>query len=324
LRRRILFSAGQSVQIVPYEFINAERLRYGHYPVLDTILYRWTRRIEETLFEQVGVEVYAGASVFEEMKFSTFYATLRRPRPIYFFELEPQPGLGLFVVDNRFSAFCLREGGRSGGGREEIKLTPANQERLQRIVQELLADFAQCWQDVAPVSCRLRKLTTYPFRARILNPYENCFVAQIALAGRNISSRLTWCLPRPMLEALLPALSERTVIPPVQPGAQSGERPSAETVLHWLNYGVQVRVGQMSVADAARRISVGAVVPLQVEPGSRAVVEVEGTPVLRASLGEVDGRFAFKVEGPYEPPVRSALADPARFQPLRWPEVSAE
>lgn len=317
-----------TVQIVPYDFINAERLRFGRYPVLDTILYRWTRRIEETLFEQVGVEVYAGASVFEEMKFSTFYATLRRPRPIYFFGMEPLQGTGLFVVDNRFSAFCLRQSrsqGRSQGGTPgEVKLTPANQERLQRIVQELLTDFAQCWQDVEDVQARLRKVTTYPFRARILNPYESCLVAQIHLAGHNISSRLTWCLPRPMLEPLLPALREHTVIPPVQMEAHAAERPSEATVLRWLNYGVQVRVGQMSIADAAQQLEVGAVVPLQVEADSRAVVEVEGTPVLRASLGEVEGHFAFKVEGSYEPPVRTALADPARFRPVRWPEASAD
>ena len=85
------------MHIAPYDFIDAERLQYGRYPVLDTILYRWTRRVEETLFEQVGVEAYAGASVFEEMRFSTFFATLRRPRPIYFFELAPLDGTSLFA-----------------------------------------------------------------------------------------------------------------------------------------------------------------------------------------------------------------------------------
>jgi len=312
------------VHIAPYEYINAERLRFGRYPVLDTILYRWARRIEETLFEQAGVEVYAGASVFEEMKFSTFYATLRRPRPIYFVTMEPLPGMGLFVADNRFSAFCLRRASGPADEAGEVKLTPANQARLQGVVQALLADFAQCWQDVEPVSPHLRKITTYPFRARILNPYENCLVAQIHLAGHNISSRLTWCLPRPMLEALLPRLRESTVIPPVLSEGQEPEQPSEATVLHWLNYGVQVRVGQVSVADAAEQLAVGAVVPLRVEPGSRAVVEVEGTAVLRASVGEVEGHYAFKVEGVYEPPSRSAVADPARFQPLRWPAAPAE
>jgi flagellar motor switch protein FliM len=313
------------VNIVPYDFINAERLRFGHYPVLDAILYRWTRRIEETLFEQAGVEVYAGASVFEEMKFSTFYGTLRHPRPIYFFAMEPLPGQGLFVVDNRFSAFCLRRPASLRDRAAEVKLTPANQERLQRVVQALLADFAACWQDVRPVTTHLRKITTYPFRARILNPYENCLVAQIHLAGHNISSRLTWCLPRPMLESVLARLAERTVIPPVQPELHSAERPSEATVLRWLNYGVRLRMGQVTVADAAESLAVGAVMPLQVESGSRAVVEVEGTPVLRASVGEVDGRYAFKVEGLYAPPAaRSALADPQRFHPLRWPEARSD
>ena len=310
------------MDIAPYAFDDAERLRFGRYPVLDTILYRWARRIEETLFEQAGVEVYAGASVFEEMRFSAFYATLRRPRPIYFFAMEPLQGTGLFVVDNRFSAFCLRRS--AGGSGREVKLTPSNQARLQRIVQSLLSDFAQCWRDVAPMTARLRKITTYPFRARILNSHEKCLVAQIHLAGHNISARLTWCLPRSMLEPVAEPLRESRVIPPVQMGAEGAERPSADTVLRWLDYGVQLRMGQLSVADAAERLAVGAVVPLRVEPNHRAVVEVEGRPVLQASVGEVEGRFAFKVEGAYVPPGRGTLADPAAFRPVHWPEAPAE
>lgn len=310
------------MHIVPYHYENAERLRYGRFPGLDTIVYRWTRRIEETLFEQAHVEVYAGASVFEEMKFATFHSMLRRPRPIYFLELEPLPGMGLFVVDNRFSAFCLSQG-EDGTGADRT-LTPTNQERLQRVVQALLADFARGWKDVQPVTARLRKITTYPFRARILNPYENCLVAQIHLAGRNISSRLTWCLPRPMLEPVLERLQSYTVIPPVQSETPQAGSPSEETVIGWLNYGVQVRMGQISLATAAEHLAEGAVVPLQVEPGRGAVVEVEGLPVLRAAMGEVDGHFAFQVQGIYEPPSRTALADPSRFQPLQWPTARAE
>lgn len=326
------------MHIVPYEYLDAERLRFGRYPVLDAILYRWMRRIEETLFERAGVEVYAGASVFEEMKFATFYGTLRRPRPIYFFALEPLPGTGLFVVDNRFSAFCLRQdapraaaggagqgsAGQAGAAPGAATLTPANQARLQRVVQELLADFGRCWADVEAVQPRLRKITTYPFRARILNPYENCLVAQIHLAGHHISSRLTWCLPVPMLEPLLERLRERRVIPPVQLPAGGAGHPSEATVLRWLNYGVQVRVGQLSIADAIERLEVGAVMPLQGAASGEAVVEVEGTPVLRASLGDVGGRYAFRVEGALAPPEPAVLADPTRFRPLRWREASSD
>jgi len=306
------------VQIVPYEYIDAERLQFGHYPVLDTILYRWTRRVEETLFEQVGVEAYAGASVFEEMRFSTFFATLRRPRPIYFFDLAPLEGTSLFVVDNRFAAFCLRHGRGAGN---EAKLTPVNQARLQRVVQVLLADFAACWADVYGVTARLRKVTTYPFRARVRNPHESCLVAQIHLAGRNLSSRFTWCLPRQMLEPVLDRLRESTVIPPLQMDV-GGERLAKSSVLRWLNYGVQVRMGQMSIAEAASGLAVGAVLPLEAEAGP--VVEVEGRPVLRASVGQVEGHYAFHVEGAYEPPQRSQLVDPRRFRPLEWPDATAE
>jgi flagellar motor switch protein FliM len=265
--------------------------------------------------------------VFEEMRFAEFYAGLRRPRPIYFVELAPLPGQGLLLVDNRFSAFCLRDRLPPEGSAGGVRLTPANQTRLQRVVQALLRDFDRSWADVHPVRAHLRKITTYPFRARILNPYESCLVAQIHLAGRNVSARLTWCLPRVMLEPVLPALRGGAVLPPLLPPslqeAQAAEPPGRETVLNWLSYGLQLRMGQLTVGATARHLAVGAVMPLRVEPGNAAVVELEGRPVLRATPGAVEGRYAFRVDATYEEP-GGPIADPTRFRPLRWRSAPGE
>ena len=116
--------------IEPYAFSEAERIRYGGFPVLDTILYRWARKIEETLFDQFRIELYAGCSVVEEMKFSAFFGSLKSARPIYFIELVPLPGHGLFVLDNRFARICLNGDSEQDGGQ---KLTPENQEQMQHI-----------------------------------------------------------------------------------------------------------------------------------------------------------------------------------------------
>ena len=60
-----------------YTFSEVERIRYGRFPVLDTVLYRWARKIEETLFDHFHTELYAGSSVVEEMKFSAFFGSLK-------------------------------------------------------------------------------------------------------------------------------------------------------------------------------------------------------------------------------------------------------
>lgn len=317
-----------SVNIVPYTFINAERLRYGRHPALDTVFYRWTRRIEETLYKSAGVEVYAGASVVEEMKFSAFFSMLKQPRPIYFFTLSPLGGQGLLVFDNRFTAFCLRLAQGETRVRVESKLSPKNQGRLQRVVQRLTEDFDRCWAgihpDVEQVKTRLNKITTLPFRARIVNPYENCMVAQVHLSGRGISSRILWCLPSKNLQPLLSGLERRNVIPPEGLEDQPGERIDPERLLEHLRYGFQVRMGQVDLSGLSAPLDVGQVIPVKDEGAGRAVVELEGDPTLMAEVGRVDERMSIKIDRKYVPPPPTHQADPARFQPIRWPEATTE
>ena len=312
------------MNISPYDFGDCERLRFGKYPVLDTVFYRWARRIEETLFEQVRVEVYAGASTVEEMKFASFYATLRHARPMYFFSMAPFHGTGLFMVDNRFSAFCLTQQGGRSGGEDGGKLNRENQRRLQGVVQALLKDFDACWADLHEVQTHLTKVTTYPFRARILNPYEPCLVAQVHLSGRNLSARLTWCLPRTLLEPVLPKLQNVTVIPPLGMERRPGDRLDPSLLMEKLHFGVQVTMGQVDLGSSPGGIGVGDVLPLKGGTTDDAVISLEGHPSLTAAVGRVEGQYAVKVQGRYPPPQPSRRIDPSKFQPMQWPASKAE
>jgi len=314
---------GPDMDIRPYTYANAERLQFGAFPVLDAVLNRWARRTEETLFDLLRTELYAGASVFEEMKFGSFYASLKRPRPIYTFSLEPFRGRGLLVLDNRFSHFCLDPRGTRGDAAG--RLGPQNHQRLQRVVQRMMADFDACWRDVEPVHARLHKLSTYLFRARILNPYERCLVAQIHLSGEGVSSRLTWCLPRVMLEPLLHRLRSRRVIPPVGlPAEGESEGPGERTALaERLGYRLRVSLGRIGPEQAARGLHVGSVIPLQNDAQGNAVLSVHDAPMLVGRVGEVQGRYAVEITAPYAAPPRLPLPSAAAFHPIRWPEIPA-
>jgi len=309
-------------EISAYRFNDAERLQFGRYPTLDAVFARWGRRIEETLFEEANVEVYAGASVVEEMRFASFFGILNRPRPIYFIGLEPFEGTGLFAVDNRFSAFCLLQAnGEDEPPASSPRLSPNNQMRLQKIVQRLMSDFDESWRGVHPdVHTHLRKITTYPFRARILNPYEYCLVAQIHLSGHEISSRLTWCFPRSMLSPILPQMMENRVIPP--PSLEHHEAAlDRDTLLETMRFPMRARMGQVGVAKALRDLRVGEIVPLEQTIGIDAVVEVNGQPLMVASVGEVEGRTALKIKGGYEEARPSPLRREDEFTPIFFPEA---
>jgi flagellar motor switch protein FliM len=307
------------VTIEAYSFSEAERIRYGRYPVLDTVLYRWARKIEETLFEHFRIELYAGSSVADEMKFSTFYGSLKAPRPIYLFELEPFRGQALFVLDNRFANLCLNPG-LAGEGVQ--RLSPENHERLQRVVQQMMSDFEQSWANVLEVKAHLKKVTTYLFRARILNPYEPCLVAQIHLSGAEASSRLTWCFPRIMLESALQRLGPQRVVPSPYAERIPDAQVDSDQLLDQTAYQVRVDLGSLDYRKARHGLRVGTVLPLVSEVGAEAIIKVNGAPLLVGNVGEIQGRYAVKVTGTYAKRRQALLQDSTAFRPIHWPETS--
>ena len=310
------------VEYTPYTFLDAERLRFGRYPLLDIAGYRWARRIEETLYDETGVEVYTGASTFEEMRFSTFFQTLRNPRPIYFFSLEDMPAQGLLVVDNRFSTFCLtrRVQRQLTATQDTVRLTPENQERLQQVVTRLMGDFDKSWEGIQPVRSQLRRMTTHPFRARVLGPYEPCLVAQIHLSGRGLSSRVTLCIPRVMLEPFVEQLRNRKVLPPLNPHEGPLRHFQAGEVLGLSRFHVPVQMGRIDPEHLLAPLKEGDVLPLNNAAEGQALLTLGGEPVLRASVGNLEDRLALRLEGRYVPPAqKKSPPDPAQFKPMQWP-----
>jgi len=307
------------VNIHAFTFENADRLQMGAYPVLDVVLQRWARSLENTLFERFGLEVYAGASVWEDMRFSAFHASLKEPRPVYLFGLEPHPSQGLLVLDNLFAGLCL-SGGRGG----PAKLTPDNHQKLDQVAQDMARSFDRAWEDIAPIKTRLDKITTYLFRARVVNHFEPCLVAHVHLSGQGFSSRLSWCLPRVMLESLLPKLEQTRVIPPVSPlspkRSLNPQKPLDQSQVR-----LTVDVGNMITIPAKTPLVKGAVFALHGAEGAapgQVIVRLNGKPVLSGELGDSQGQMALRVTGPAtSAPPKKVLPAHTPFRPTSWPRA---
>jgi flagellar motor switch protein FliM len=307
----------KDVQIESYHFGDAERLRYGKYPALDAVMSRWARGLEDAMFGTLRQEAYAGASVVEEMRFADFFRSLKRPRPIYLFSLHPYAGQSLLVLDNRFANACLDVSGGKTEHPDRLRLTPENQPQVQRVVQVLLERLESAWADVEPVRAQLAKVTTYLFRARVLNAFDPCLVAQLHLSGDRFSARIMLCLPKYMLTPVLERLQQQPVVPPVSTsGPDTIVTP--EQVLGQASYDVTASLGNLFTPLDQRSFQVGSVLPLMRSAAGDVVLEVGGTPLLVGEAGESGGRLAVRVTGAYCPPPRAPSAPPP-FQPVEWP-----
>ena len=323
----------ERVKAAPYLFSDVDQLTFGRFPVLDTVMQRWARRMEDTLFERYQFELYAGVSTVQELKFGQFFASLRYARPIYFFEMLPLQGSGLLVLDDRLPALVLapersrdapteamRQGTAPQGGFVRY-LHAANQLRLQRVVQTLLHDLDRAWADVHRVETRIRRLTTHLFRARLLHPHERCLTVQVHFSGKQGTASLRWCVPSVLLDPVLPERRNGPPreIPPLTRGqtpfplADPGERVGR--LLRRTRYPLRVTLDGPRL-DAGTALRVGTVLPLGVSmPSSplRARLELADTVLLEGTPGVFEGRRAFEVFGA----PRQQEAVPSRTDPFR-------
>ena len=311
---------GEAVQIQTYQFGDAERLRFGKYPLLDTVLSRWARGIEEAVFTHLRVEVYVGASVVEEMRFAEFFRSLKHARPVYLFTCEPFPGQGMFVLDNRFANACLHgTDAGEGEGQDKLQVTEGNQDRLQRVTQALMERFDAAWDGIEPVHTHLEKVTTYLFRARMYHAYEQCLVAQLHLSGDKLSARLMVCVPKFMLAPAIERAARHPVIPAVAPAALPNEA-TVQGVLGTVAYDVTASVGTVTLALNPETFRVGQVLSLSRPAEGDIVLEVNGTPALVGEVGDSAGRYAVRVTGTFRDTAKKA-PEPAPFKPLTWPKA---
>ena len=198
---------------IEYKPIELAETKYstGRFHLMDVVVRRWSSLIQETLYERIGVMFDVSVQNVEQHRFEEFFKSISK-QPIYIFETHNQ-SRGLFLVDNSFfNVYVLKsyseeiaadpkeeknEGGLVGGLYDTIKkeitsagsnmedgkvlkrhslvqLMKEHQKSLLALVRPMITDFEKSWLNIAPVELNLNRVTIYPYRAKVMLPYEYC------------------------------------------------------------------------------------------------------------------------------------------------------
>jgi len=87
-----------------------------------------------------------------------------------------------------------------------------HQKDLLALVQPMIEDFEKSWLNIADVELNLNRVTIYPQRAKVMLPYEYCFVGSVRLSVQDIQSEILLCLPSSGVDPLLSHLENKKVI----------------------------------------------------------------------------------------------------------------
>ena len=329
----------------------------GRFHLMDVVVRRWSSLIQETLYERIGVMFDVSVQNVEQHRFEEFFSSISK-QPIYIFETHNQ-SRGLFLVDNAFfNVYVLKSyseevatdpegehtnGGFVGGLYDAIKkevtsleskivngkvlnrhslvqLMREHQKSLLALVRPMITDFERSWLNIAQVELNLNRVTIYPYRAKVMLPYEYCLVFCIKLSSGKFNSNFTLCLPLTGIDSLLTPIEKKKLIEP-----ESMEYYFPHVKKHFndlldnMEYSVVAELGSTDLTVTHGKLEEGQVLPLENRDGN-VTIRINGTPVLKGATGESDGNYSVRVIRGIDDKKPSSIQQNREFKQAAWAE----
>ena len=329
----------------------------GRFHLLDVVVRRWSSLIQETLYEKIGVMFDVSVQNVEQYRFEEFFNSISK-QPIYIFETLNQ-SRGLFLVDNSFfNVYVLKsyseeiatdsdadqsDNGVVGGLYEKIKnevtnevkniaagevlnrqslvqLMREHQKSLLALVRPMISDFEKSWLNIAPVELNLNRVTIYPYRAKVMLPYEYCLVFSIKLSSGKLNSNFSLCLPLTGIDPLHTPIEKKKLIEP-----ESMEYYFPHVKKHFndmldnMEYSVVAELGTTDLSGVKGKLEEGQVLPLESRDGT-VTIRINGSPVLKGTTGESDGNYSVRVIRGVEDKKPSSIQQNREFKKATWAE----
>lgn len=313
-------------QIEPHSIIESFVV-LGPYPYLDIVIRRWAYLLESTLFDCLGIIFEVEAANVEQMRFDAFSQTVGPHQAIYVFQAEKLPGSCLLLVDNKFAHACLLNSlqDRLSDQPDHLpEITIERQEQLLSVLKQLIRDFERSWQGIASIQLQFQKMVTHRFRAKVIPPFEKCFITKLTVHSHGFDAQIILCFPYLTLDAILQSFPQRKILPPETVDRYyENTAGDFEKVLTQLRYQMSVDLGTVDVnPQKGQHITVGAVFPIHSDLGTQATVKINGNPVLSGVLGNTKNNYSVQVVDRYEAKKAEIRNQPLPFQPVDWSKTT--
>ena len=288
--------------VKPYRLGSHERIVRGRMPTLEIINDRFARLLRIGIFNFMRRSPEITIAPVRVVKYSEFVRNLVVPTNINIVNVRPLRGSALFVFEPAL-VFLIIDNLFGGDGRfharvEGREFTQTEQRIIHRLLNVVFDDYAKAWQPVHALTFEYVRSEMNTQFANIANPSEIVVVSSFNVGIAGNAGAFHICVPYSMLEPI------RDLIYSTMQGDQ------AEPDRRWQNMlQKQVQAADVEiVANLASRqmklrdlvsMKVGDVVPIDLPATIEA--KVDGVPVLECRYGELNGRYALRVEHVLKP-----------------------
>lgn len=280
-----------------YKLGTQERIVRGRMPTLEIINDRFGRLLRIGLFNFMRRSPEISIAPARVVKYSEFVRNLVVPTNLNLATVKPLRGTTLFVFEPAL-VFLIIDNLFGGDGRFHTRVegrdfTQTEQRIISRLLHVVFEDYQKSWERVYPLRFEFVRSEMHTQFANIATPTEIVVVStfNIEFGGRGGSFHI--CIPYSTLEPI-----RDLIYSPMQGDQAEPDR----RWFHMLQKQVQAADVEI-VADLATttmklgglmKMKVGDVLPIDL--ASTIEAKVDGVPVIECGFGELNGRYALRVE----------------------------
>ena len=290
-------SAEAAGGVRPYKVGTQERIVRGRMPALEIINDRFARLLRIGLFNFMRRSPEVSIAPARVVKYSEFIRNLVVPTNLNLATVKPLRGSTLFVFEPAL-VFLIIDNLFGGDGRFHTRVegrdfTQTEQRIISRLLHVVFDDYQKAWERVYPLRFEYVRSEMHPQFASIATPTEIVIVSTFNVEFGGHGGAIHICIPYSTIEPIRDLIDS-----PMQGDRAEPDRRWAQMLQK------QLQIADVEVvADLATTtlklgelcaMKVGDVLPIELPPIIEA--KVDGVPVLECGYGEVNGRYALRVE----------------------------
>ncbi len=294
-----------STEVRPYDFKRPERVSKDQMRALQTLNEAFARAFGASLSAFLRTIVEVKLSTCEQMTYSEFIAGLPNPTSFNLLRAEPLEGqvcleispLIIYPIIDRLL----------GGNNMELfipqrPLTQIENRLISKVVDRAIESLKEAWLSVAELDFQLASTESNPQLVQIVPPNEVVVVLGLELKMANRAGTLNMCIPYAVIEPLMDVLAAQSWF---SSGAGKADARHARTIegqLTRADVEVSAILAQTTITmRELLELTVGDIITTERAVHAPTILCVEDEPKMFASLGNLDGKKALRIDRPIKP-----------------------
>lgn len=199
-------AGGKSGSVTTYDLTSQERIVRGRMPGLEMANERFTRFFRNSISTFIMKMADINVRSTNIVKFGEFMKTLPIPSSISIVKMEPLKGYALLVMEAPL-VFAFVELFFGGSSAKNIKsegrsFTSIEQRIIKKVATLALADMAEAWSGIAPITPEHVNLEINPQFVTIVTPSEIVIKVEIGVEIDSFTGKLFFCIPYSTVESI--------------------------------------------------------------------------------------------------------------------------